>query len=48
MTFVFTLAESVADRVVGAANQLINEFEFFGAPAKVAKKRAANIYKAPK
>ena len=52
MTFVFTLAESVADRVVGAANQLINEFEFLGAAAKVsakvANKRGANIYKAPK
>ena len=50
MTFVFTLAESVADRVVGAANQLINEFEFLGAgaQAKVAKKRAQNVYKAPK
>ena len=48
MTFVFTLAESVADRVVGAANQLINEFEFLGAPEKVAKKRSSNTYKAPK
>ena len=48
MTFVFTLAESVADRVVGAANQLINEFEFLGSPAKVAKKRSPNVYKAPK
>ena len=48
MTFVFTLAESVADRVIGAANQLINEFEFLGTPAKVAKKRSSNTYKAPK
>ena len=56
MTFVFTLAESVADRVVGAANQLINEFEFLGAQTKVAtktatkvaNKRQANVYKTPK
>ena len=48
MTFVFTLAESVADRVIGAANQLINEFEFLGGPAKVARKRSSNTYKAPK
>ena len=48
MTFVFTLAESVADRVVGAADQLINEFKFLGAPTKVAKKQTSNVYKAPK
>ncbi len=39
MTFVFTLAKSVADRVVGVANQLINEFEFLGTQkTKVATK----------
>ena len=48
MTFVFTLAESVADRVVGVASQLVNEFEFLGAQTKVAKKRSPNVYRAPK
>ena len=48
MTFVFTLAESVAPRVVGVASQLINEFEFLSAQTKVAKKPKSNVYKAPK
>ena len=48
MTFVFTLAESVADRVVGVADQLINEFEFLGTQTKVARKISPNVYKAPR
>jgi len=48
MTFVFTLAESVADRVLGVADQLVNEFEFLDAQTKVARKPAANVYKSPK
>lgn len=53
MTFVFTLAESVADRVLGVADQLVNEFQFLDAQtkvprAKVARKPAANVYKSPK
>ena len=48
MTFVFTLAESVADRVVGVADQLINEFEFLAVKTKVARKPNSNVYKSPK
>ena len=48
MTFVFTLAESVAPRVTGVASQLINEFEFLKTSTKVAKKPGSNVYKAPK
>ena len=48
MTFVFTLAESVASRVVGLADQLINEFEFLGTKTKVAEKPKKNAYKSPK
>ena len=46
MTFVFTLAESVAGRVVGVADQLINEFQFLDVKTKVAQK--PNVYKSPK
>ena len=48
LTFVFTLAESVSDRVVGVANQLINEFQFLSVQTKVAQKRRPNVYKSPK
>lgn len=38
VTFVFTLAETAADRVAGAAKQLVNEFKFSGAASKIARR----------
>jgi hypothetical protein len=45
ITFVFSLAESVAGRVTGAAQQLVDEFRFLRVPEKVARK--TNQYRSP-
>lgn len=49
ITFVFTLAANVADRVAGAAKQLVGEFEFLNTAGKVAsRKGSSSAYRAPK
>jgi hypothetical protein len=49
ITFVFTLAANVADRVAGAAEQLVGEFEFLDAASKVASRQGnASTYRSPK
>jgi hypothetical protein len=49
ITFVFTLAETAAGRVAGAAKQLVDEFKFLGAASKIARKNGDSaVYRAPK